>query len=86
MCCVLIGHLNNLHACTCTVHVIQYSSKFSSFKIFLKLLKIVNFHDKNFMIAKFFRDYHAETARKKHVTPLTILTLGVGYLFNAVVG
>ena len=40
-----------------------------------------NFHDKNFMIATFFRDYLCATAPTQTihiVTPPTILTYGVG--------
>ena len=64
--------------------IIPYSSKFSWFKNFVKLLKNhmnVNFRDKNFVIATFFRDYlrTAVPARTIHVVaPPIILTHGVG--------
>ena len=48
----------------------------------------VNFRDKNFMMATFFHDYcGAHMDMTIHINALlTILTCGVGYLFNVVVG
>ena len=74
--CVVITHERPFYT--------PYSSKFSWFEIFREIAKNhmnVNFCDKNFVIAKYFRDYlrAAAPAVTIHVVaPPTILTFGVG--------